>query len=131
MLDMSQDSTCNYISFLDGMKEIYEIVPPEIWAMLDIILKNVEARDDFKWDIGMYIVSIVLKYPQTRKCCSRLIKSLVDTKDIKNYNWCRYTLEALIESYDNYQQKLSNHFCRLEIFLVVRIWAIVAFQQLL
>lgn len=68
ILGMSEDSSENYIGFLDGMKERYGSLPSEISAIPGIILKKVEAGHNFKRDIVMYIVSTMSNYPHTRKC---------------------------------------------------------------
>lgn len=50
MLGMSKDSSDNYIGFLDWMKKYGSLLPEKL-ALLNIILKNVEVKDDFKRDI--------------------------------------------------------------------------------
>lgn len=47
------------------------------------------------------------------------MKILLGTGDIKNYNWCRFTMEGIIEIVDSWKHNPDNHFCRLMIFLAV------------
>lgn len=87
-LSMYEDSFEEYIGLIEDMRTRYGTLLLELSTMPEIILNKKEAGDEFKQDIVMYIVSSVLHYPQARKCHSRLIKNLKDTKDIKNYNHC-------------------------------------------
>lgn len=47
------------------------------------------------------------------------MKILLDIFYIKNYNWCSFTIERLIETFDGWKHNQGNYFCGPMIFLVV------------
>lgn len=81
---MSEDDSEEYIDILRELKARHGELSLDITVIPNVILKYIEARDEFKRDIVMYIVSSVLNYLLTRKCITRLIKNFINIKDIKN-----------------------------------------------
>lgn len=118
-LSISEIADEKYVVVLERFKNRHGELIPLVTKMSLVVLAQADDGDDFKRNFIIYITSSLINCPCTRGCQYRLMKSLLDTYDIKNYNWCRFTMERLIETVNGWKLNQHNRFCALMIFLVV------------
>ena len=59
------------------------------------LLKRGDYEDEFKRDFVVFLVSSMIKGHQSRKANYKILLSLIDVNQIKNLNWCHFTIKAL------------------------------------
>ena len=52
-----------------------------------------------------FVVSSMLKGHQRRKVNNKILFSLIDVNEIKNLNWCHYTIKSLGQSIKEWKKK--------------------------
>ena len=71
--------------------------------------KKIVARgdygDDFKRDFVVFIVSSIVKGHQDRKSNYKILYSLMNVNEIRNCNWCLYTLKSLSTLVEKWKKK--------------------------
>ncbi|XP_019161846.1 PREDICTED: uncharacterized protein LOC109158392 [Ipomoea nil] len=87
--------------------------------MGDAIIQRGDYGDEFKRDFMVLLVSSMLRGFQTRYCNYRILNSLINVGEIKNYNWCSYTYKFLIKSIDKYRKKSGRLFTGAVTFLLL------------
>ncbi|XP_019156956.1 PREDICTED: uncharacterized protein LOC109153556 [Ipomoea nil] len=83
------------------------------YKLLDFMEKEVgraDHGDEFKRDFVVFAVSSMLRGNITRYSKYRILNSLIDVDMIKEYNWCAYTYQSLIDSIDSYNEDRKRSF---------------------
>ncbi|KAK9664696.1 hypothetical protein RND81_14G061900 [Saponaria officinalis] len=82
------------------------------------VVNQVDGGDLFKVNFVVLAVSVLLKNNQNRYVNHRILKSLMNVNEIKDYNWCAFVLKCLRESTLEWKSK-KNFFCGPLIFLML------------
>ena len=71
--------------------------------------KEIVARgdygDDFKRDFVVFVVSSMLKGHQSKMSNYKILYSLINVNEIRNLNWCLYTLKSFSTSVEKWKKK--------------------------
>ncbi|CAI9112573.1 OLC1v1013039C1 [Oldenlandia corymbosa var. corymbosa] len=76
----------------------------------DNLVKRNDAGVNFERDFIVFVVSSFLYGHKNTKCKFKVLKSLKDVEKIKDYNWCQYTIKALVESQIKWRVKRTESF---------------------
>ncbi|XP_019158292.1 PREDICTED: uncharacterized protein LOC109155019 [Ipomoea nil] len=87
-----------------------KIGSPITTKMGDVIVKRGDYGDEFKRGFMVLTVSCMMRGFQTRRCNHKILNSLVNVDEIKEYNWCNYTYNSLIKSIKKYKKKSNGFF---------------------
>lgn len=77
--------------------------------------------DQFKIDFVVYIVSSFLNGKQDAFCKSKILYSLMNVNEIKDYNWCSYTMKGLLDAVELWQANPKRYFKGCITFLMVSV----------
>ncbi|CAI9108733.1 OLC1v1008410C1 [Oldenlandia corymbosa var. corymbosa] len=74
-----------------------------------VVAKILASRDDygdeFKMDFLIFVTSSFLHGTNSTKFYYKVIKSLANISEVKEYNWCQFVIKALNDGVDHYQDK--------------------------
>ena len=59
------------------------------------IVARGDYADEFKRDFVVFVVFSMIKGHQDRKANYKILYSLINVNEIRNRNWCLYTLKSL------------------------------------
>ncbi|XP_019184037.1 PREDICTED: uncharacterized protein LOC109178942 [Ipomoea nil] len=109
---MEDTSTREYKLLLTSWRRRWGITAgsPITTQMPDEIVRRADHGDEFKRDFVVFAVSSMLRGNTTRYSKYRILNSLIDVDMIKEYNWCAYTYQSLIDSIDSYNEDRKRSF---------------------
>ncbi|XP_019183751.1 PREDICTED: uncharacterized protein LOC109178669 [Ipomoea nil] len=109
---MEDTSTREYKLLLTSWRRRWGITAgsPITTQMPDEIVRRADHGDEFKRDFVVFAVSSMLPGNTTRYSKYRILNSLIDVDMIKEYNWCAYTYQSLIDSIDSYNEDRKRSF---------------------
>ncbi|VFQ87214.1 unnamed protein product [Cuscuta campestris] len=81
--------------------------------------ENKGGGEMFKRNLMVLIVSFLIEGKQNCSAAHKIVNALVNVSEIKNLNWCSYTLESLIEATDYWKANKSRFFGGPLLFLIV------------
>ncbi|XP_019197375.1 PREDICTED: uncharacterized protein LOC109191246 [Ipomoea nil] len=116
-----ENGNAEYVALLRTWRQRWGIQKgsPITTRMGDAIIQRGDYGDEFKRDFMVLLVSSMLRGFQTRYCNYRILNSLINVGEIKNYNWCSYTYKFLIKSIDKYRKKSGRLFTGAVTFLLL------------
>ena len=65
-----------------------------------------QGGDMFKRNFIVYVVTTLDKGQQTWKVNHLVLKNLADLKEVKNLNWCEFTIDSLMSCTERGKQKV-------------------------
>ena len=83
------------------------------------IIARRDYGDDFKRDFVVFVVSFMVNGHQDRKTNYKILYSLMNFNEIRNLNWCLYTLKSLSTSVEKWKKKPTSFFIGPLTFLLV------------
>ena len=69
------------------------------------IIARRDYGDDFKRDFMVFVVSSMVKGHQDRKANYKILYSLMNINEIRNRNWCLYTLKIRSTLVEKWKKK--------------------------
>jgi len=89
-------------------------------------MKNQRQRGDmFKRNFILYVVTTLVKGQQTMKVNYIVLKSLVNLKEVKNLNWCGFTLDSLISCMEKWKKQPKGAYRDPILFLMVMVFTYI------
>ncbi|CAH9108587.1 unnamed protein product [Cuscuta epithymum] len=85
----------------------------------DLLEKNKQAGGWFKKNFLVLLVTCLIEGKQNCFVNQSILKALDDESQIKNFNWCSYALQTLIESKDYWNKSRARQFPGPLLFLIV------------
>jgi len=77
--------------------------------------------DLFKRNFVIYVVYTLIKGQQSLKVNHIIFKNLMDLKEVKELNWCEFTLDSLITCIDKWNRQPKGSYRGLILFLMVMV----------
>ena len=122
IVEVTNDNyTPEYAELLKSWRERWNIAvgSPITQKMSEEIIARRDYRDDFKRDFVVFVVSSMLKGHQSRMSNYKILYSLMNVNEIRNCNWCLYTLKSLSTSVEKWKKKPTSFFTGPLTFLLV------------
>lgn len=92
---------------------------PNTTLMPARILASADGGLNFKRDFMVYMISCLISSNQTSQVNHKILNSLVDISKVKDFDWCSYTMRALVKNVKDWRDKPSRFFAGPILFLVV------------
>ena len=83
------------------------------------IIARRDYEDDFKTYFMVFVDFSMVKGHQDRKANYKILYSLMNVNEIRNRNWCLYTLKSLSTSVEKWKKKPIGFFIGPLTFLLV------------
>ncbi|XP_019192143.1 PREDICTED: uncharacterized protein LOC109186562 [Ipomoea nil] len=116
-----ENSTAAYNKVLTEWRKRWNVRSgsPITTKMPDEIIRRGDHGDAFKRDFVVFAVSSLLRGNTGRYANYRVIKSLLNIRSISRLNWCKYTYNSLIDSYDIYKDSPTRSFGGPMVFILL------------
>ncbi|KAJ8423836.1 hypothetical protein Cgig2_008931 [Carnegiea gigantea] len=94
-----------YTRVLDEWKAQWAGALSKTHQVLSQMKNQRQGVDMFKRNFIVYVVTTLVKGQQTWKVNHLVHKSLVDLKEVKDLNWCEFTIDSLISCRDKWKRQ--------------------------
>lgn len=111
-----------YQQVLDEWKGQWGGALPKTHEVLTQIKNQTQGGDLFKRNFIVYVVSTLVKGHQTARVNHIILKSLVHLKEVRNLNWCEYTLDSLVSCTDKWKKQPKGSYRGPILFLMVMVF---------
>ena len=98
---------------------------PKTHQVLSHMKNQRQGGDMFKRNFIVYLVTTLVKGQQTWKVNHLVLKSLVDLKEVKDLNWCEFTIDSLISCTDKWKRQPKGAYRGPLLFLMVMIFTFI------
>lgn len=89
-----------YTRVLDEWKAQWAGALTKMHQVLSQMKNQRQEGDMFKRNFTVYVITTLVRRQQTWKVNHFVLKSLVDLKEVKDLNWCEFTIDSLISCTD-------------------------------
>ncbi|KAJ8425971.1 hypothetical protein Cgig2_009509 [Carnegiea gigantea] len=108
-----------YTRVLDEWKAQWACALPKTHQVLSQMKSQRQGGDVFKRNFIVYVVTTLVKGHETSKVNHLVLKSLVDLKEVKDLNWCEFTIDSLISYTDMWKRQPKGAYRGPLLFLMV------------